>query len=236
MSNALFLQNGQHPAPLFSGKTKTVTITPEAVTLPRPRVVDMTPQAPAPAPVVAPAPTQPQPVLARSRADIITDLQRELSRKGFYDGAVDGVWGSRTDNALRDFLQAAGVRMSAEASEDVLRVVTQSSVAKATSVATRNDPIADMLSKSRMSAPAASVEPAVQPAPQPAAAGSRRLIGVQRALADFGYGQVKPTGTMGPDTQAAIERFERDRRLPVTGQLSDRLVRELSAVTGRPID
>ncbi len=64
---------------------------------------------------------------------------------------------------------------------------------------------------------------------------TNRMIGVQRALAEFGYGQIKPTGTMGPETKAAIERFERERRLPVTGQLSDRLTRELSAMKGGPL-
>ena len=65
---------------------------------------------------------------------------------------------------------------------------------------------------------------------------SKRVLAVQRALADFGYGPVKPTGIFGPDTRAAIEKFERDRKLPVTGQLSERVIRELSAVTSRPLD
>jgi len=65
---------------------------------------------------------------------------------------------------------------------------------------------------------------------------SRRTADVQRALTKFGYGQLKPTGTMGPDTRAAIQKFERERKLPVTGQISDRLVRELSAVTGMTIE
>jgi Putative peptidoglycan binding domain len=65
---------------------------------------------------------------------------------------------------------------------------------------------------------------------------SRRVAAVQRALTDYGYGQLKPTGTIGSDTQAAIQKFERDRKMPITGQMSDRLVRELGAMTGRPID
>ena len=44
------------------------------------------------------------------------------------------------------------------------------------------------------------------------------------------------TGTIGADTQAAIMKFERDRRLPVTGQVSERLVHELNAMIGHPID
>jgi hypothetical protein len=78
--------------------------------------------------------------------------------------------------------------------------------------ATRNDPLGDLI------------------------VSSRRAANVQRALTKYGYGQLKPTGTIGPDTQAAIQKFERERKLPVTGQISDRLVRELSVVTGQVID
>jgi hypothetical protein len=84
------------------------------------------------------------------------------------------------------------------------------------------------------------------PAPIPASAhndpvanlinSTRRVATVQRTLTEYGYGQLKPTGTVGSDTQAAIQKFERDRKIPVTGQMSDRLVRELVAMTGRPID
>lgn len=65
---------------------------------------------------------------------------------------------------------------------------------------------------------------------------NRRVAAVQRILTEYGYGQFKPTGTAGPETQAAIRKFEQARRMPVTGQMSDRLVRELVALTGRPID
>ncbi len=64
---------------------------------------------------------------------------------------------------------------------------------------------------------------------------SNRTIAVQRALTEFGYGQIKPTGTVGPETRAAIEKFERERRLPLTGQISERLTRELSVMKGGPL-
>ena len=82
----------------------------------------------------------------------------------------------------------------------------------ATPVSSRSDPLADLI------------------------IASRRVAAVQRALTEFGYGQLKPTGTVGSDTSAAIQKFERDRKMPVTGQMSDRLVRELGTVTGRAID
>jgi hypothetical protein len=103
------------------------------------------------------------------------------------------------------------------------------------------DPLANLL-KATSAAPAAPSNIARPPASVPVAsrndamAGSRRVAAVQRALTEYGYGQLKPTGTVGSDTQAAIQKFERERKIPVTGQMSDRLVRELTAVIGHPID
>ena len=67
-------------------------------------------------------------------------------------------------------------------------------------------------------------------------AGSHKVAAVQRALTEYGYGQLKPTGVVGSDTQTAIQKFEKARKLPVTGQMSDRLVRELAATIGHPVE
>lgn len=53
---------------------------------------------------------------------------------------------------------------------------------------------------------------------------------VQRALAKRGA-SVKPDGFMGPATRAAIEKFERERKWTVTGEVSPRLLRELGTVS-----
>ena len=105
------------------------------------------------------------------------------------------------------------------------------------------DPLANLVkaSSAPVAVPAAIARP---PAPIPVASrgdaiagsGSRRVAAVQRTLTEYGYGQLKATGTVGSDTQAAIQKFERARKIPVTGQMSDRLVQELAAVVGRPID
>lgn len=65
---------------------------------------------------------------------------------------------------------------------------------------------------------------------------SSRIMAVQRALANYGYGQIKPSGVLDRPTSAAIARFEHEHNLPVTGRLSDRLVSELSVLVGRPLD
>ena len=105
------------------------------------------------------------------------------------------------------------------------------------------DPLTNLV-KATSATPAAASNIMRPPAPVPvssraetsANSGPRRVAAVQRALTEYGYGQLKPTGTVGSDTQAAIQKFERERKMPVTGQVSDRLVRELAAMIGHPID
>jgi peptidoglycan hydrolase-like protein with peptidoglycan-binding domain len=102
-----------------------------------------------------------------------------------------------------------------------------------------SDPTGNLVVKSTGVPTVAPASIARPPAPVPAtaqSAGARRVAAVQRALTQYGYGQLKPTGAVGADTQNAILKFERDRKLPVTGQMSDRLVKELTAMIGHPID
>jgi hypothetical protein len=106
------------------------------------------------------------------------------------------------------------------------------------------DPLANLVKTTTGAPPAAHPNVPRPPAPIPpssradmiASSGSRRVAAVQRALTKYGYGQLQPTGTVGSDTQAAIQKFERARKMPVTGQISDRLVHELTAMIGEPID
>lgn len=197
--NALFLQHGPHPAPIFATRPlmRSVMMPPTRVTVPAPAGI------------------------TEGHGKLVADIQEALRRKGFYDGAIDGLWGAKTDSAARDFLRAAGSNASAEASESLLRTITASSVrAGQTAAPAAKDPIARLLA----------------PTNAPPAAPSKRVLAVQRVLADFGYGQIKPTGVVDAETRVAIEKFQRENGLPVTGQVSERLVRALGAMTGRPLE
>ena len=55
------------------------------------------------------------------------------------------------------------------------------------------------------------------------------VMRAQRALTKLGYGTLKDDGVAGLGTKAAIQKFERDRKLPVTGQASGRTLKELAA-------
>jgi hypothetical protein len=180
-TNALFLQAGRHPSPMF-GSVVTLPAPQPAVAspLPRPRPVEL-----------ATRPVEPEPVESKP-VEVKADPR-----------SADKTGADRNADAK-----------NADAMTNL--------VVKSTSA-----PVA---------APANVMRP---PAPIPApaqTAGARRVAAVQRALTQYGYGQLKPTGAVGADTQAAISKFEHARKLPVTGQMSDRLVRELTAMTGHPID
>jgi peptidoglycan hydrolase-like protein with peptidoglycan-binding domain len=222
--NALFLQASPHPAPMLAGKPRPVAAsdaTSSFISMPRPR------------PALRETNAAESPATARPRAQIVSDIQRELSRRGFFDGPVDGIYGAKTDAAIRDFEHAAGLKPSAQPDEALLRAIARSPIAAT--------PATPATASAARSGGARSVNAAAKPAPQapvpPAPIPtSKRVLAVQRALADFGYGQVRPTGVLGAETKVAIERFERERKLPVSGQISERLTRELAAVTGRPLD
>ncbi|MBV9076957.1 MAG: peptidoglycan-binding protein [Methylobacteriaceae bacterium] len=63
-----------------------------------------------------------------------------------------------------------------------------------------------------------------------------RIASAQRALTKLGYGPLKADGLFGSSTRAALERFERDRSLPVTGQVAGRTARQLASLSGIALD
>jgi peptidoglycan hydrolase-like protein with peptidoglycan-binding domain len=197
--NALFLQHGPHPAPIFA-------------TRPLMRSVIMPPKRAA-----APVPLD-------SHGKLVANIQQALTAKGFYDGAIDGLWGAKTDSAVRDFLRASGSNAGVEASDTLLNAIRASAArANQTVAPPANDPIARLLKPSA---------PAATPAPAP----DTRVRAVQRVLAEFGYGQIQPTGLIDTNTKVAIEKFQREHAMAPTGEVTDKLVQALGAMAGHPLE
>ena len=205
--NVLFMQRGSHPAPLFGASIP-------------PTGLPLVGKIPMPAARPSPAETSRSGavIIPRTPGEIITDIQRELLRRGYYEGPVDGFYGPKTDAAIREFEHLAALKASAEPSETLLQSMRQAS------------PTLSKLSTAQ--GPSARTSEPAQEQTAPAA----RVIAMQRALSEYGYGQIKATGVVDADTQRAIEKFELDRNLPVTRQYSERLARELAALTGRALD
>ncbi len=200
--NAVALQAGPHPAPIAKPMVAAAVAEPQPAKITTGSLVGSAPTTAMPSAAPAPAPTA-EPV-KRTRAQIVADIQKALTRRGYYDGPIDGVFGPKMEAAIRQFEQTARLRVSGEATETLLKV----------------------LLRSPAKAKAANVPPG----------NGRKILAVQRALSDYGYGPVPPTGTFGEATKAAVEKFERDRKLPISGQLTPRVMRELAQVTGRSFE
>ena len=187
ITNALFLQSGPHPAPMFGAAApSTALLVPNPLPRPRPADADALPL---PEPKHAdsslfdPRPVEPPPEPKPAEQRLV--------------------------------VRPAEPRLNDQRS---------------------NDPMANLVKATTTAPSSNALRP---PAPIPTTGsigGARRVAAVQRVLTEYGYAQLKPTGTLGPDTKAAIEKFERERRLPVTGQVSDRLVRELYVATGHSVE
>ena len=102
--NALYRQPGPHPAPIFSVK-------------PRPVATEPAERRPAACRGCVPRRT-----VARSRADIITDIQRELSRRGLYDGRSTAAGPRPTRRSA--ISRPRKLKATGEPSEDVLRAIS----------------------------------------------------------------------------------------------------------------
>jgi hypothetical protein len=127
------------------------------------------------------------------------------------------------DASLPEVKPADSKTTDPKTADPLANLVKTTSAVQATSANIPRPPVAVPVSSRVDSVPASSV-------------GSRRVAAVQHALTEYGYGQLKPTGVVGSDTQAAILKFEKARKLPVTGQVSDRLVHELAATIGHPVE
>ena len=149
---------------------------------------------------------------ARKRSRPNRSLARcaaELASRGYYDGAVDGAAGPRISQAIRDFEITQRLRVTGEASEILLGQI-------------------------RKAGNKSDITGSVQPSKP--VAGNPQILSAQRLLARYGYGPIHISGAADKETHEAIERFERDHKMPATGEISERLMRELASFSGGSLD
>jgi len=209
VTNALFLQAGPHPAPMFGSTVVNLAATQAAPNLlPRPRPVE---------------------------ADAASSEPRSIEPKT----------NERIGERASDFRASETKPVEPKVADPLANLVRATTPSPSPQPSTSATPLASL---ARATTPSPSPQPSTTgalsyssnaarpPAPIAPLTGARRVAAVQRTLTEYGYGQLKPTGTVGSDTQAAIQKFERDRKLPVTGQVSDRLLRELAAMIGHSVE
>ena len=148
-------------------------------------------------------PRETNPRAPAAKADpLIKDLQNELTALGYYDGTIDGLNGPQTRAAIKRYEKDNGLVGGGQPTGDLL----------------------DHIKLKRQ------ILEAVQEPKQ--SDGSEKIRLVQTGLAELGYLPGPVDGVLGEQTEKAIRDFEQDRRLKVTGRVSDDLIRELHAITG----
>lgn len=90
---------------------------------------------------------------------------------------------------------------------------------------------AEATQKDQIGALIANAAPRAPAAPAKAVDETARILAAQRALVKLGY-VLKPDGVMGAGTRKALEMFEQSHKLPVTGELNARVLRELASQSG----
>ena len=131
-------------------------------------------------------------------------IQAALRDAGYYSGAVDGLVGEQTKQAIAEYERKLGWAPTGAASRALLAALQ-----------------ADLSAQDR--ANAAGVTGTVLIVPD------SRVAEVQEALSKAAYGPLRADGVFGPQTREAIIRFQQDHGLPATGEINDALMVELRA-------
>ena len=198
--NAAFAQEARHDAPWFADEGVAVRSTPPSDERPAPRA----------------APADP----------VVFGIQSELMELGHYHGAIDGVTGSRTRAAIREYEIAEGLPPTGEATGALLARIRLGTArdlpapAKPRRVATGVEPI-DAIGGIVATG-------SIGRAPPPSPPGTADLQRVQEALRRHGAA-ITADGVMGPNTRAAIEAYRASRGLAPSGTVDEGLVADLRA-------
>ncbi len=140
---------------------------------------------------------------------VVEAVQRELAAAGYYKGAVDGVIGRKTRQAITAYQRAVGLEADGKPSAD----------------------LADHIRFTREVAEASLFTGTVEASPDAEMRAAVRRV--QTGLAELAYSPGEISGELNRQTRDAIMAFERDRNLPQTGEISDALLAELSKMSGQ---
>lgn len=194
--NAFFSQPGVHPDPIWSTRDQVVTRSIDNSVQPEIRVVQTTQVSPR----IAPVPTERPAFEPRAeKSELVLDLQTALSGTGHYTGEIDGLIGPRTREAIRAFQADKGLQATGEASAELLAIAERAS--SATGAGNAADPLGSIIA-----------------AEGPASTFDRQTVTlVQQGLSAAGISGIEVDGIYGSQTRQAIEQFQRQHALDVTG-------------------
>jgi peptidoglycan hydrolase-like protein with peptidoglycan-binding domain len=145
---------------------------------------------------------QPQSRTVTLRFDpTVEAVQRELAASGLYTGPIDGVSGRRTQIAILAYQRMNRLDETGAASADLI----------------------DHIQLTRQFAEAADTTASLTPG-----ISGDSVRSVQLRLEELGYDPGAIDGELGDQTKIAIRRFQADRRMTISGAVSEELIIELN--------
>lgn len=197
--NAGFLQSNQHPAPIASTRAQSsVTIAQQTQNTAR---------------------NNAQTGFEVASSDpLIEEVQAALAAKNFYTDKLDGQIGERTRQAIIAYQKAANLPIDGIASGNLLAHIRMSHVV--------NHTIAQASSQTEGQTTGSVATPKFL-ASSNLAVSAEQLKQIQTGLRNYAHPEMAIDGLFGSQTRAAIENFEKDHQLLVTGQPSETLLNKL---------
>ncbi|GAB4361116.1 MAG: peptidoglycan-binding protein [Oricola sp.] len=258
-ANAVYFQDGRHPAALFATRPETVRFVPEERAVEAPAVRQNEPNVTRfviretdnqavkhpEIPMSAPLPARRPSVIAVDQASEPSELPRDgdagvagiqelLAKLGYYGGEVDGLRGPKTNAAIDAYKNNVGLRGIELTDAELMTSIRNNLDVTAAIPAPR--PQSDRGGELAPTAKPAPVDPAPEAAKDeetlllPDRIPSAEVVKVQAALRAFGNTDVAVDGIAGEQTQAAIREFQSLFRLPVTGEIDGVLLDKMRAV------
>ncbi len=117
-----------------------------------------------------------------SRGDAVTALQRKLFAMGFNPGTIDGIFGSKTDQAVRDYQEKKGLQVDGIAGPETFTSLGMMEAEKPAAVEAVRRPELTKDDVAPQAAPVEQAPPVEREAPEPSAADGLRAA--QRKAAD----------------------------------------------------
>jgi peptidoglycan hydrolase-like protein with peptidoglycan-binding domain len=205
--NAIWYQTGMHPAPLFA--TRTLDGGPFS----KPTAISRNMASAAREDVASNSSARNQ------SGELLREVQTALSVRGYYSGKLDGVYGSRTQQAITDFQGDHSLTQNGQSS---LRLLTE--VLLSASSRPQEVPVPKLV---QIAETPIKVKTVKVSAAKPVEHVDGLVAQIQSGLRTYGYDDLVVDGHMGQQTATAIQRFQLDYGMKITGEPSDTVLDKL---------
>lgn len=166
---------------------------------------------------------------------LVMSIQKELAKRGLYDGPADGKTGPKTSAAILKFEKQSGLQQTGAAEPSLLAALKKQTVRTRNAARPAERPYENVkATKGELDPVAAAIRNAeINPDYIPKVdipASSELVMNIQKGLSNLAYADVSVDGVAGEQTRSAIRHFQKHYRLPETGQPSPAVLKKMKEI------